>query len=202
MKKIVITLCLILLLPFLCDAQQIIVAKKKGGGACTPSAAGTVLVGSSTTPSADIAYVAIDQQWYFNVDSTATWAGDCTTETVGTLEVYLAGNATGHCKALLANSDGTLLANGISNATNIPDWESDPSWYVFTMGTPPTITKGSNYKIAVVCDMADPIKIPYTDTGTTTFCYDTSHSYASPGTLTCSTYQDDSSTMGGFRGKK
>jgi len=171
-------------------------------GACTEPEAGTVIVGTSTTSTADIAYSGINQQIYFDVNSEASWAETCTTTTVGTLEVYFAGNATGNCKAILANSDGTIVTNGVSNATSVPDWEGNPSWYVFTMGTPPTITKGNNYKIAVVCDTADPIKLPYNDSGSTTLCIDTDNSYATPGTLSCNTYFDTSTTIGGFRGKK
>ena len=171
-----------------------------GDAGCTPSASGTVLWGTTTAGTGE-GYTTADYGNYFNVDTAATWAGDCTTETVHTLEVYFRGHEDGNCKAYMTASDGTVLANGISNALTGLSYEETPSLHTFTMGTDPTLTKGTNYKMSIVCSMS--VDIFYTDTGTAAFCFQsTGTSYTSPGNLTCSSYHDESATFGGFRAKK
>lgn len=168
---------------------------------CTPSASGTVLVGSSTEATEDSIAPTATQASFFNTNFTATWAGDCTTETVGTIELYVKGHAGGNCKAYIAASDGTILTNGVSNVLAV-EYEDTPAWKAFTMGTPPTITKGTGYKIAYICDTEAAVLFYLNDTGTTTLCFETGGTYASPGALSCDTEYDTSTTVGGMRGKK
>jgi hypothetical protein len=172
-------------------------------GGCTPSAVGTVLVGTNTTSTAEVAAMAANQEWFWNTGWAASWAGDCTTETVGTIEVFLKAVDVSSCKALLGNSDGTLVTNGISNARTDFDWEENPDWHIFTMGTPPTITKGTTYLLGIVCNVANSPQLPYNNAGSATLCCEMgTPSYATPGTMACDSYDDNSATVGGFRGKK
>jgi hypothetical protein len=199
MKKIILVV-LLCLIPFLCDAQQIIVTKKKAGGACTHSAAGTLLVGSSTEGAGAAAMPA---GWanFINADYTATWAGDCTTETMATIDVFVRVTSGGtlNCKAFVTNSDGTIVTNGISNALGM-EWEEAATWHTFTMGTPPTLTKSTAYKLAFICDAGD-YEFGFVNTGAVSYCGH-ENSYASPTTISCGYEDDTSAAIGSIRGKK
>ncbi len=171
-------------------------------GGDTEPASGTVIIGTSTTSTAASANLATAQQWFWNVDFAATWSETASTTTVGTIEWYGQGWAGGNCKALLFNSDGTIVTNGVSGATVI-EYEEAATWHSFTMGTPPTVTKSTNYKIGIVCDTDYAINLTYDDTGSQSLGYEGTGNYTSPTAVTVppDSLIDDSATVGGVRAK-
>jgi len=204
MKRLFVALVVLLFaVPAL--SGTITIGKKKGGGACTPSASGTVIVGSSTEATGDDVSIASNQELFFDTAYSATWAGDCTTETVGTIEVYMKGWEGGDCKAIIGTSTGNLLTNGVSNSASV-EYEDNASWHSFSMGTPPTITKSTAYRIGVVCSKTPDGTIalfPAATTGTSEIGSDTTGTYTTPTSMdTHDAVWDASSTIGGFRGKK
>ncbi len=198
MKKIALILIFILI-PFICDAQQIIITKKKAAG-CTEPASGTVIVGTNTTGSTSNELYA-SYATYFDVNSAAAWDETCTTTTMGTIEVYMNFAASGTCKAFITDSSGNVLTNGISNAL-VGDFDS-VAWHSFTMGTPPTLTKGTNYRFGILCNADTGIGyISYEGgSGSQSLVY-ANDSYAEPGPLTYAGDVDTSATFSSFRGKK
>jgi len=127
---------------------------------------------------------------------------------MSTVEVYFQGWGGGACKAIIMDSSGNIITNGVSSELTGIDYEDGYSWHSFTMGTPPTLTKSTNYRFGIVCNNADgAISLPFNDTGSDTFGYidtDGTHSYATPGNMSFPLGHavDDSATFGGFRGKK
>lgn len=169
----------------------------------TEPASGTVILGTSTTSTATASTPGSSvQEWFWNVDFAATWSESASTTTVGTIEWYTQGWAGGNCKAILLNSDGSIVTNGVSNAAAY-DYEENATWHVFTMGTPPTVTKSTNYKIAIVCDTDYAIQIPFNDTGSQTLGYEGAGNYTTPTAVTIppDSTSDDSATVGGVRAK-
>lgn len=167
-------------------------------------ASGTVIIGSSTTSDASQASPNANNEFFWNVDFPASWSESASTTTVATIEWYLQGWAGGNCKAILLNSDGTILTNGVSNALAI-EYSETASWHSFTMGTPPTVTKSTNYKIAIVCNADVAIQLNYNGSGTQTFGLETTSTsqYTTPTAVTIppDSVADDSATVGGVRAK-
>jgi hypothetical protein len=172
-----------------------------GSAGCTEPSPGTVIVGTSTTSTAWDYQPNADVATFWNVDLTASWAESCTTTTVGTIEFYVRPYNTANCKAYITTSGGTILTNGVSNALAI-EAEGSVRWVVFTMGTPPTIIKSTDYKIALVCSVNGSVVFYYNNTGSNALCEETGGNYATPGNLSCDNTVDGSATLGGVRGKK
>jgi hypothetical protein len=156
------------------------------GGACTPSASGTVLFGNqSTAETNEVGDLMIDDRLFFtNTGYTATWAGDCSTETAASIKVYVRSRLPGNCKGQIINtSDGSVLAT--TNGLEISD-TFEMSTITLSFASAPTITKGNSYKIGVICDTSYVINNWATDTTTGGMCWETGGSYDTPNsTVTC-----------------
>jgi hypothetical protein len=203
-KKLLILLILILI-PLLADARGLMMMGggiTAAGGACTEPSANATIVGTDNTSSAGQQYPNNGAGVYFNVAQAASWAETCTTTTMSTIQVSFQGNAGGYCKAGIAlSSTGAPISNGISNALAV-EYEASFTWHTFTMGTPPTLTKDTGYKLFVICDTDAAIIVGYDNTGTTSICFDTDGTYASPSTLSCDYEEDASATLTNMRGRK
>jgi len=102
------------------------------------------------------------------------------TGTVGTATIYCAGNTgTINAKAVITDSSGNILTNGISNSLSITTTAADKT---FTFATPPSVTKDSTYWVGVVPDAN--LKIYYYASTGGSSEYDSSNSYSSPSSPT------------------
>lgn len=171
-------------------------------------ATGTMLLGSATNSSADTHLVENGMHVSYATDLNATWSESASTTTVGTIEIYAQDWAGGSCKAFIMSTSGVILPNGISNALSIPGDTNEFAVRSFTMGTPPTISKGTTYRLGIVCDTDFAIILGYNPAGGTDVlgytAADGSHTYTSPGNITYpqASTVDATTTFTGMRAKK
>jgi hypothetical protein len=124
---------------------------------------------SYVTPAANTMYLVV---------GAATSSG-----TVGTAVIYCRGSlATVNAKAVITDSSGNILTNGISNSLSITTTAGDKT---FTFATPPSVTSGNTYWVGVVPDAA--LRIYYYATTGGSSKYDSTNSYASPSSPTDAT---------------
>lgn len=105
------------------------------------------------------------------------------TGTVVTGAAYCRGaTVTVNAKMFITDSSGNIITNGISNALSIT---TTAALKTFTWGTPPSVSSGTTYWVAIIPD--GNLRLMYTDTTSGTSRYDSTNSYASPQTMSGAT---------------
>ena len=193
---------LLILLPLSAYAWGVVVSSGGVAAAGGEPASGTVLFGTCTAGSGDCVISAAGQEIYFDGAYTASWAESASTTTVGTVEIYLEGLKACNVKAIITDSSGNILTNGVSAATAISD-DFENNKRTFTFSPAPTVTKNSTYKIAFVSDTDNAVLFSFTDTGTDGIYHESGGSYATPANLGGADGNfDTSATAGGMCAKK
>jgi len=85
------------------------------------------------------------------------------------------GSATTNVKAIITDSSGNLLANGISNSV---EWTTTAGPHTHTFATPPSVSASTTYWIGLV--VSGTTRIYYFSTSGGTIKTDTTNSYTSP----------------------
>lgn len=179
-------LILLLLLPSMSwgqDTHPLLLSRLSpaivGGGVvaagCTNPASGTTLGGSSTVNTSNAGFIGTANYGaWTNAGHTLTWSETCTTTTAAKVQVNGDVWDGGNCKAALYTG-GSLVTNGVTNATSTSGWTG---WNDLTFATPPTITKDATYKIVITCNTAYAFNVGYNDA--TGSVYTSATMYASP----------------------
>ena len=193
-------LFVLLAIPSLCFAGSHSVQITRGvvtGGTTEPET-GAVILGTTTTTGYTEDYpFPIGYEELFNRTAvTATWAETASTTTLSTVGVYLNGFGGGNCKVNLRASDLSLIA---TSQSMLLDYEVGKSFHEFTFSSPPTVTKGSSYIMAIMCDADSAVMIAAAASGIE-LSYGTNGSYASPA-ATLAESETSSAAIGPFYGK-
>jgi hypothetical protein len=148
-------------------------ATASGGG--EEPTAGTVIIGSSALGTNADVYPNADNVYADDTPVAASWAESAETTTLGKIILRGAGWDGGNVKGLLYSSTGSLLAT-----TNVlAVLYGDEANHELVFASPPTITKGTSYILAFIVNTGFALKLN-TRTGTGTFDYNSSGTYASP----------------------
>lgn len=127
---------------------SVIVGGSPPSEGCTEPAAGTTLGGNSLYNDAWTGQDSVSAYWD-NTGKTITWSETCTTTTASKMQIYAEAWDGGNVKGLIYK-DGNLVTNGATNSTSVTGWSA--GWHDLTFATPPTLTKGSTYKLAILLD--------------------------------------------------
>lgn len=161
-----------------------------GGGVApvggeTEPASGTVILGSSsaTNYTEDWVYPSVYEEIFNHTPVTAAWSESASSTTVASLSTLIKGHFGGNCKMILR--DSSLTNATISNVV-VLDFEESASVKTFTFSSPPTVTKGSDYYVTLICDTDGAGTLKALATGSE-LSYSTNGSYATPATTATET---------------
>ncbi len=150
-------------------------AGASGGGA--EPATGTVIIGTSSLGTIKDVYPWANTVHGDSAAVAASWAESASTTTLGKILLRAAGWDGGNLKGLLYSSAGELLAT--TNPLSVV-YGSEQT-FELAFASPPTITKGTSYILAIIFDANYAVKLNIR-TGTGNLDYNQEGAYASPPT--------------------